>query len=186
ASRSRPRRRERATAVGVSPSLRQGSRMDHVIGVDIGTQSAKALLVSAEGRIAAQHAQSYQPDTPRPLWAEQWPRVWLDAVVACVAGCMARGGVAPSAIKALCVSGLYGGSGIPVDADLRPLHPCLIWMDRRAEAQVAWVRANIDLERLRAVTGNGVDSYYGFTKMLWLRDNRPEVWRHTRYLLPPN
>ena len=50
-----------------------------VIGVDIGTQSTKALLCDATGRIVAQHAKAYRPDTPKPLWAEQWPDVWLDA-----------------------------------------------------------------------------------------------------------
>jgi ribulokinase len=69
---------------------------------------------------------------------------------------------------------------------MRPLHPCLIWMDRRAGAEVEWVRRNLNLDRLHDITGNGVDSYYGFTKMLWLRENQPEVWRKTRWLLPPN
>jgi xylulokinase len=36
------------------------------------------------------------------------------------------------------------------------------------------------------VTGNSVDSYYGFTKMLWLKQHQPEAWANTRYLLPPN
>ena len=53
--------------------------MDYVIGVDIGTQSTKALLVDCNGAIVAQHACGYQPDTPKPLWAEQWPSVWFDA-----------------------------------------------------------------------------------------------------------
>ena len=43
----------------------------YVIGVDIGTQSTKALLCDAAGRIVAQHAKGYRPDTPKPLWAEQ-------------------------------------------------------------------------------------------------------------------
>ena len=158
--------------------------MPHVIGVDIGTQSTKALLCDANGRIVAQHAASYQPDTPRPLWAEQWPSVWLDAVVECVTACVAKAGARD--VAALCISSLYGGSGIPLDAGMQPLHPCLIWMDRRAGAQVDWVRANLDLDRLHDITGNGVDSYYGFTKMMWLRDNRTEVWSKTRYLVPPN
>ncbi len=159
--------------------------MDYVIGADIGTQSTKALLIeAASGRIVAQHAKSYQPETPKPLWAEQWPQVWMDAVAECVTHC--AGQAVDGAVRAVCVSSLYGGSGIPVDADMRPLHPCLIWMDRRAGAEVEWVRANVDLERLYDVTGNGVDSYYGFTKMLWLQRNRPEVWAKTRWLLPPN
>ena len=90
------------------------------------------------------------------------------------------------AIRAVCVGSLYGGSGVPVDSDMRPVHPCLIWMDRRATAEVDWINANVNVERLRVITGNGVDSYYGFTKMLWLRDQRPDVWANVRYFLPPN
>ena len=163
--------------------------MDYVIGVDIGTQSTKALLVDQHGAIVAQHAAGYQPDTPKPLWAEQWPSVWLKAVTECIAACVTKGreaGVAAASIKAVCVSSLYGGSGIPVDAQMQPLYPCLIWMDRRATAEVDWVRANVDTERLFTITGNGVDSYYGYTKMLWLRGHEPDVWAKTRYFLPPN
>ena len=153
-----------------------------VIGIDIGTQSTKAVLVSADGSILAQAQHGYAPDTPRPNWAEQHADVWLDAVARCIAE-VARG---RDDVEALCVSSLYGGSGIPVDADINPLHPCLIWMDRRAEAQVDWVRAHVDMDRLGAITGNLVDSYYGYTKMMWLRDERPEVWAKTALLLPPN
>ena len=162
-----------------------------VIGVDIGTQSTKALLCDAGGRIVAQHSKAYRPDTPRPLWAEQWPVVWLDAVVECIAGCVAKAKAAhshfsPPAVRALCISSLYGGSGIPVDANMQPLHPCLIWMDRRANAEVESLRKSLNVERLEAITGNGIDSYYGFTKMLWLRNHCPDIFRRTRYLVPPN
>lgn len=164
--------------------------MKYVIGVDIGTQSSKALLVDAGGRIIAQHSCSYQVDTPRPLWAEQWPQVWFDAVRQCIAACVRQAAATPGFVAqdvaALCVSSLYGGSGIPVDADMQPLHPCLIWMDRRAGEEVAWIRQNLDVERLQALSGNGVDSYYGYTKMLWLKHQRPEIWARTRYFLPPN
>ena len=158
--------------------------MDSVIGVDIGTQSTKAVLVGRDGSILAQASRSYAPDTPRPNWAEQHPDVWLAAVEACLAEVAAA--ASAGAVKAVCISSLYGGSGVPVDAEMRALHPCLIWMDRRAEAQVAWVKANLDVERLGRITGNGVDSYHGFTKMMWLRDERPDVWERTALFLPPN
>lgn len=165
--------------------------MDYVIGVDIGTQSTKALVCDNRGRIVAQASRAYRPDTPRPLWAEQHAAVWLDAVKACLGAAVAETartepGFRPAAVRAICISSLYGGSGIPVDADCRPLHPCLIWMDRRAEDEVAWVRAHVDQGRLCRITGNRVDSYYGFTKMLWLRNHRPEIWARTCFLLPPN
>jgi sugar (pentulose or hexulose) kinase len=161
----------------------------YVIGVDIGTQSTKALLVDLEGKIVAQHSSAYHPDTPKPLWAQQWPSVWLDAVKETIKACAAKAlakGIGKSEIKAVCVSSLYGGSGIPVDAEMRPLHPCLIWMDRRATHEVDWVEKNIDTKRLKEITGNGIDSYYGYTKILWLKNNQPDVWSKTRYFLPPN
>lgn len=164
----------------------QNSAAPCVIGVDIGTQSTKAVLVTTDGRILATCSHAYQVETPQPLWAQQWPDVWLDAVEVCVRGVVQQAGVPPEAVKSLCVSSLYGGSGIPVDAQGQALHPCLIWMDRRAQAQVAWVREHVDLERLLDITGNGVDSYYGYTKMLWLRDQRPGVWAQTAQFLPPN
>ena len=157
-----------------------------VIGVDIGTQSTKAVLVSTTGQILAQCAQAYQVETPKPLWAQQWPEVWLSAVEQCIRGVVQQSGVAPEAVQSLCVSSLYGGSGIPVDAAGQALYPCLIWMDRRANDEVAWVRQNVDLERLFDITGNGVDSYYGYTKMLWLREHEPAVWAQTQQFLPPN
>ncbi len=161
-----------------------GAAARQVIGVDIGTQSTKAVRVDATGRILAQASRAYQVDSPEPLWAEQWPSVWLDAVAACVREVAADAG--PDAIAALCVSSLYGGAGVPIDVDGKPTYPCLIWMDRRAQDEVAWVREHVDLDRLHDITGNGVDSYYGYTKMLWLREKRPEVWARTRAFLPPN
>jgi xylulokinase len=167
---------------------------DYVIGIDIGTQSTKALLCAARGRIVAQWSESYQPDTPAPMWAEQWPQVWLDATLKCIAGCVRAAGEREAAfradaVRAICISSLYGGSGIPVDEAMTPLHPALIWLDRRANDEADWVRAHAGhdgVARLEAITGNGIDSFYGFTKMLWLKNHRPQVWANTRWLVPPN
>ncbi|MFY0658607.1 MAG: FGGY-family carbohydrate kinase [Neptunomonas phycophila] len=160
--------------------------MHYVIGVDIGTQSTKALLVSQKGAIVAQASDSYQVDQPQSMWAEQWPQVWVDAVKKTIRAVISQTSITSTDIKAICVSSLYGGSGIPVDAQITPLYPCLIWMDRRADQEVADVKARVDLERLQAITGNGVDSYYGYTKMLWLKNHRSDVWAKTQYFLPPN
>lgn len=157
-----------------------------LVGVDVGTTGAKATVVEAGGRILSERSASYEVLTPRPLWAEQWPQVWLDGLGDAVHGAIADAGIDPAQVAALTVSSLYGGSGIPVDADLEPVRPCLIWMDRRARTQTDRVRREVDVDRLVAITGNGVDSYYGFTKILWLMENEPDAWERTRWLLPPN
>ncbi len=161
----------------------------YIIGVDIGTQSTKALIASTQGKVIAQASVGYHPDTPRPLWAEQDARVWLQAFQESVRRCveLAREkGVGDAQIAGLCISSLYGGAGIPVDRDCQPLYPCLIWMDRRATEEAETVRRTVDLARLFAITGNGVDSYYGFTKILWIKNHEPQVWENTAWFLPPN
>lgn len=160
--------------------------MDYLLGVDIGTQGTKAVMINSQGQIISHTYAGYSVNTPQPLWAEQWPDVWLDATIETVKKTIEKSNVDTDKIRGIAISSLYGGSGIPVDQEINPLAPCLIWMDRRAEEEVEWVKANIDLERLYQITGNTVDSYYGFTKMLWIKNKWPDVWEKMHLFLPPN
>ncbi len=160
--------------------------MECVIGVDIGTQGTKSVLIDLEKGVLTSAYRGYQPSTPKPLHAEQWPEVWESAVEEVIKEVVESGYADPASIKGVAISSLYGGSGIPVDKNIKAIHPCLIWMDRRATKEVEWVKEHIDLDHLYDVTGNYVDSYYGFTKILWLKNNKPDVWKRTKYLLPPN
>lgn len=157
-----------------------------LIGVDIGTQGASGLAINAEGEIMAESYQGYDVEQPRPGWAQKWPRDWVEAVYDVLSEILEDNQVSAEEVEGVAISGLYGGAGIPVDEELNPTAPCLIWMDRRAEDQVDWVKNNLDLDRLYQITGNYVDSYHGFTKMMWIRDNWPEVWEKTELFLPPN
>lgn len=160
--------------------------MKYVIGVDIGTQSTKGILMDADGQIITSASRSYSVETPKPLWAEQWPDVWLEAALSVLADIVKQSGVDKEHIASICISSLYGGSGIAVDENIRPLYPCLIWMDRRASDRVEWVRNYVDTKELFRITGNSLDSYYGYTKILWIKEHEPEIWQQTRYFLPPN
>lgn len=157
-----------------------------LIGTDIGTQGTKTLIVDLQGQEVASSFQEYGILQPRPLWAEQWPDIWLEAVCTTVREALRKAQVDPAHVLGWAISGLYGGSGVPLDRDLKPLRPCIIWMDRRATEEVEWVKAHIDLDKLFATTGNFVDTYYGFTKMLWIKDKEPEIWRRIYKFVPPN
>lgn len=157
-----------------------------LIGTDVGTLGTKTVLVGTEGAIVASTFEEYDVLRPKPLWAEQWPNVWFDAVVKTIRDVLRRSRISAPSVAGLCISGLYGGSGIPLDSRGKPLRPCLIWLDRRATKEVEWVKQNLDLDELFRVTANTVDPYYGFTKMLWIRFNEPEVWRKIDQILTPN
>ena len=155
-----------------------------LIGVDIGTQGTKGVLVSPEGAVLSTAIVEYGVLHPHPLWAEQWPDVWLDASCKVIRELLH--GTDARAIAGVCISGLYGGSGVPLDNKMNSVRPCLIWMDRRATEEVKWIKQNVDLDRLFAITGNWVDTYFGYTKILWIKNNEPENWQKIKLFLPPN
>lgn len=160
--------------------------MKYLLGTDIGTSGTKTILTDLSGTVLAQDLQETDVLTPRPLWAEQWPDVWLEAAKASIKNTVKKAGVAREDIRAIAISGLYGGSGIPLDEEMNPIRPCMIWMDRRAQAESDWVLETVGKQRLLDITKNGADPYYGYTKMLWMKRNEPENWAKTRLFLPPN
>lgn len=160
--------------------------MNYLLGTDIGTSGTKTILMDTEGNLIASSLAEYDVLTPKPLWAEQWPEVWLTAAVSTIRNVVRTSGIDKYDIKGIAISGLYGGSGIPLDEKMEPVRPCLIWMDRRAEEETTWVKENIGEEKLLEITHNGADPYYGYTKMLWIKNHEPENWAKTKLFLPPN
>ncbi|WP_394922057.1 FGGY-family carbohydrate kinase [uncultured Robinsoniella sp.] len=160
--------------------------MNYLLGTDIGTSGTKTILMDTQGKLIAQNLQEYDVLTPKPLWAEQWPEVWTDAALASIKETVKASGINPRDIRGIAISGLYGGSGIPLDDQMNPVRPCMIWMDRRADEEASWVLENIGEEKLLEITHNGADPYYGYTKILWMKNHEPENWEKTRMFLPPN
>lgn len=104
------------------------------LGVDIGTSSAKALLLDARGHVAAQADAGYPLQTPCPGWTEQEPEDWwrgtLRAVRAVLRAARARGGD----VAGIGLAGQMHGS-VFLDASHRVLRPALLWNDQRTSAE---------------------------------------------------
>jgi xylulokinase len=136
-----------------------------IVGIDIGTQSLKVSVVAADDfRVLGRAARGYAPDYPRPGWAEQAPRLWERALGPAIGQALIDAEVAPSEVRALGIAGQLDGC-LAVDAWERPLGPCLIWMDRRAEAEAGVVEE----ARLRHLTGVTRDASHMAAKIRWLK-----------------
>ena len=136
--------------------------MKYLLGTDIGTSGTKTVLMDTQGRLIAQDLEEYDVLTPKPLWAEQWPDVWYEATKASIHSTVEKAkeaGIQAEDIKGIAISGLYGGSGIPLDEEMKPVRPCMIWMDRRAKEETEWALRQIGEEKLLEITHNGADPY---------------------------
>ena len=141
-----------------------------LLGIDIGTQSLKAVILDPGLRLLGQGARTYSPLCPRPGYAEQDPRTWEQALGPAIADALDDAGVKSTDIRAVGLAGQLDGC-LPVSANGDPLGNCLIWMDRRASS----VLESIDREALHRMTGIVADSSHLAAKARWIKAN----WQDT-------
>jgi xylulokinase len=135
-----------------------------VVGIDLGTQSCKAVVCDEALAVRGQHAIGYPTSHPLPDRAEQDPRTWEAALAPAIAGALAAAGAKPEDITALALAGQLDGC-IAVDAHGAPVHPALIWHDRRAVDDAARVAPATVFAR----TGQVADASHMAPKLAWLR-----------------
>lgn len=150
-----------------------------IVGVDIGTQSLKAVIVNSELEVLGQHAIAYQPEFPQPGWAQQDPKLWEDALRPAIEGALRAANCRAGDVRALGIAGQLDGC-IPVDGEGLPLHPCLIWMDRRAEPEIAGIDARLIQKRCGLV----LDASHLAAKIRWLKRHVPAARQAACFHVP--
>ena len=155
------------------------------LGIDVGTGSSRALLVDARGGVRAGYTAAHEEmRMERPLWAEQRPENWWDAVVEAIRGVLAKAGVAGREVKGIGLSGQMHGLVVLDDAGV-VIRPALIWCDQRSQAQVDAVNAALGRENVVKFTANPVLTGFTLPKLLWVRDNEPRLFERVRRMLLP-
>jgi xylulokinase len=158
--------------------------MDYVIGCDIGSQSLKVVLISAEGKTCGEASASYPIEYPQPTWAEQSATLWVDALVQAVHALLAQTNTSPQQVLALGLDAQVDGV-VAVDQRGKPLYPAIIWMDRRAVAQCEVAGRQISLDAVFNITGLNLDPSHVAPKIRWLADHQPRLFGETaNFLLP--
>lgn len=160
--------------------------MSYLIGCDIGTLSTKSILADTKGKVLAHSSIDYDIITPKPLWADFPIEKPLKAVYETIKNVIKLAKIKPVDIVGACISGLYGGTGVPVDRNMKEIRPAIPWLDKRATAECKWVEEAIGSKEIAKITGNCIDTYWGFTKMEWLRFNEPNNWEKIYQLVTPN
>ncbi|NPV51983.1 MAG: xylulokinase [Firmicutes bacterium] len=143
--------------------------MSMLLGLDLGTQGAKGLLIDGSGRIKASNFAPFSMVTPHPGWAEQDPQDWWRALVQVIRGIISESGEDPSAIAAIGLSGHMHGPAL-IDESGAPLCPCVLWLDTRSEKESDFILKTMGQDIVR-ITGNPVISAYTAPKLLWIKKN---------------
>lgn len=152
-----------------------------LLSVDIGTESARAALLTPDGRVLASASREYGLNCPRPGWAEQDPESWWEATAGNIRDCLAA---APGADVAAVGIGGQMHATVLLDGNGRLVsHAALLWCDKRSAPICERVSREAGGRNLQALTGNmPVASWTGF-KLAWLREHEPEAYRRAAIFL---
>jgi len=147
-----------------------------VLAIDAGTTGVTALVVDADGRVAARGYEEFGQHFPRPGWVEHEPEeIWQATLGACRQALVdTDGGDAPTAV------GITNQRETAVLWDRETLaapRRAIVWQDRRTAAICTRLRDEGHEERVRELTGLRLDPYFTGTKLSWLADNDPQAWR---------
>ncbi len=157
-------------------------KKQYILAHDLGTSGNKATLYGVDGTLHAGVVCSYPTAYPQDTYVEQNPNDWWRAVCDSTKQLMQKANVSPKDILCVSFSGIMMGC-LPVDKAGNALRPMLIWADTRASKQEREMIARVGMERGYRITGHRLSASYAAAKLLWVRDNEPEVYSETYKML---
>ena len=156
--------------------------MKYLIAHDLGTSGDKATLFTTDGELVRSVTEVYDTHFFNDTWAEQNPADWWKAF--CEANKKLLSGIDKSQVAALSFSGQMMGC-VAVDKSGNILRPAIIWADQRAQEQEKSIRNEIEEKDFYHTTGHKISASYSVEKLMWIRDNEPDVYKQTYKMLQP-
>ncbi len=150
----------------------------YVLAHDLGTTGNKASLFNQEGKVCASAFFGYNTDYPRANWVEQNPEDWWAAVCSTTRQLLESARITPGDISCISFSGQMMGC-VPVDRNTNPLRSAIIWADTRAVREAQSLIDQVGMEPAYRITGHRASPSYSGEKIMWIRQNQPEIFNQT-------
>lgn len=158
---------------------------DGLLSLDVGTQSVRALVFDAEGKVLDQARQAFDPpyQAPHAGWAEQDPEVYWRGIVTVTQALWSRGTVRREQVAGLALT-TQRATVICVDARGQVLRPAMVWLDQRRCTQPPPMGAGWNILFALAGARDLVGHLQAQAEANWLAQHEPDIWRRTdRFLL---
>lgn len=153
-----------------------------LLGIDVGTTGARALLVAPSGALVATASADYPMATPAPAWAEQNPADWISATKRAVRDALTAAG--HPTVLAVGLTGQMHGL-VLLDGKGAVLRPAILWCDQRTTAQCRRITTIVGAERLIQLTCNPALEGFTAPKLLWVHEQEPAIHARVRQILLP-
>ena len=147
--------------------------MTYLLALDQGTSSSRSIVFNADGQIKALAQQELTQIYPQPGWVEHDPMEIWRTQLATAREALAKAGIEARDVRALGITNQRETTIVWNRRTGAPIHPAIVWQDRRAEPACAALRERGLATTIQAKTGLLIDAYFSGTKLKWLLDNVP-------------
>jgi len=154
--------------------------MTYLLAHDLGTSADKAVLYSEDGKLVYSCSKAYGLYVENANQCEQDGDDWWNAVIEVTRDVTSK--YDPKDIAVVSFSGQMMGA-LCVDDHGQPLRRSLIWADMRSTEQEKFLRSQIDMWDFYQITGHRISSSYSGLKIMWVRDNQPDIYKKTYKVL---
>jgi len=147
--------------------------VDYLMGIDYGTGGAKACIIDVEGNVLGYAFREYPIIISKPGWSEHDPSLYWEITCQVIKEIVDEARIDPRHIRGLSMSSAMPAL-VMVDKDHSPINMAYNLMDRRATAQVQWLKDNVGEDRIFQISGNRLEDHPTVVNLMWERDNRPD------------
>lgn len=158
--------------------------MNYLIGIDIGTSGTKTVLFDTEGNVIGSSLKEYDIIQKKVGWAEQDPESWWQATKESLKEIIEEAKIDTTLIKGIGLSGQMHGL-VVLDKEGNVLRDSIIWCDNRTTEEAKQIEETVGREKLVEITGNIAIPSFTLAKLLWVRNNEPEVYSQIDKVLLP-
>ena len=158
--------------------------MKYLLGIDIGTSGTKTVLFDRGGNPISSSTVEYPLYQPEIGWAEQDPQDWWNAVCITINQVIKDSNINPESISGIGLSGQMHGL-VMLDGDGNVLRKSIIWCDQRTAKECVEITEKVGEKRLIDITANPALTGFTASKILWVRNNEPEIYEKCRKILLP-
>ena len=153
--------------------------MQHLLAIDQGTTSSRALVVAADGRVAGTGQHALTQHYPSPGWVEHDATEIWSGTLAAIRDALSAANAAISDVAAVGIANQRETVVTWDRATGEPLGPAIVWQDRRTAPDCEGLIAAGHEDAIRQSTGLTIDPYFSATKLAWMLREQPDLRRRT-------
>ncbi len=156
----------------------------NILVIDVGTSSMRGILFTHEGKLLAEKQTLYSVSYLENSWAEQEASDWENALYGIIKTVVGVAEEKQWNIDAVTITS-QRSSVIPVDQNIHPLCSAIMWQDKRTNEICE--RLSPLNDKVFSLCGSRINPVFSASKMTWIRENRPEIYKKTyKFLVIPD